>query len=530
MTFACCNLPAYGQQTDPRTRAERLFYFDVSNRMADPRQLADVLGAGLWPLVYYALPPSTVSDSFRQFLQSAEKARVDKQIGSSPSAAASTSTVSKTGLSALLGVAFESGAITQTIEQNVVTLRANADGFIRFLSNQELFPACNRDDAGCNAPGPLKDLEVSASFNVSEAGNNTLTGTSVSGTPVHFSTLLNRRQFASATARYALQNDRDLRSEKYRNKWLDWFQANRSQLASAGRDLLGFVNSAFLKVQQTTAVNDKGTPLKTPAGADLDVYTQWLQETRNELGMKASRQEIEETLDRRLDMLLDKMRQLDPQFDARLRDLADAYVRYFALRRDLASTLVVDPALTAEYTYSEPTLQPKLHTLKVAFAFSPRGTPGTANPGTITFNAGLDFYNDPQPAETLQKTSRWKDAQVALQFDRPLGPADSPAQLSVGAYYQYQINPGIIAIPSGTTVLPGTGISLPPNTSQVLTQKGSIFAAQATLTLQKPGSGMKIPFGLSWSNRTELMKGNEVRGHIGFTFDSSPLFLLDALR
>src|SRR5262249_37765981 len=114
----------------------------------------------------------------------------------------------------------------------------------------------------------------------------------------------------------------------------------------------------------------------------------------------------------------------------------------------------------------------------------------------------------------------------ALQFDRPLGPADSGAQLSVGAYYQYQIHSGIIMIPSDATTLPGTNIALPPTGTPILAQRGSIFVAQAVMTLRLSTSGLKVPIGISWSNRTELLPGNEVRGHIGFTFDSTPLSLL----
>ncbi len=509
-------------QKDPRSIQERLFYFDIAGARLrnSPEKLADVLGNEIWALVYYALPPSAVSDSFKQFLQTAEKTRVDKQVGSSATAGGSTSTVSKTGLVELLGFALESGAVSPTIEQNVVTLRANADGLVRFASNQEIFPACGPSDPDCAAPGPLKDLELSAAFNVSDAGTKTFKGTApTTGGSVDFSAVLQRRPFGSATVRYAVDNNRDLRSKKYRENWLKWFQSNRSQLAAAGRDLLGFVNSVLLRVQQQVAV-----------GGNLDVYTQWFQETQQALKQSRSDQDVQETLQRRLDVLLEKMQSLDPEFDNRLQDLANAYFRYFALRRGLASTLITDPAWTLEYTYSQPMLQPNLHTVKVAYAFSPRGTPGAANPGTISFNAGLDFYRESQPAGTSLNTSRWKDAQAAVQFDRPLGPADSPAQLSLGAYYQYQIHPGILTIPSGATALPGTNSTLPPNGSQLLTQRGSIFAAQAILTVRIPASGLKVPVGISWSNRTELVKGNDVRGHVGFTFDSSPLFLLPGLR
>lgn len=522
--------------SDPRTTAERLNYFDLSviinlpaaaTRNARRDDMADALGTHNYAFVYYALPPSTLSDSFKEFLQSAEKTRVDQQIGSSASAGGSTSTASKTGLATLLGFALESGAVTQTIDQNVATLRANADGLVRFLSNQELFPACDRKSPECSAPGPLKDVELSVSFNVNDAGTRTLSGVApASGNPVDFAALLSKHQFSAATARYAINNNRDPRSKKYRDKWMAWFKANQSLLQAAGRDLLSYVAALHLKAQQTDI---NGVPTATSGLPDQ--YTLWLADTQKLLAAAPLIEaEWQKVMASQLDILLDKMRKLDPEFDSKLTDLARGYVRYLALRRDLSSTLITDPALTVEYTYSQPTIQPKLHTVKVAYAYSPAGAAGMPNPGTITFNAALDFYQKPQLTGTLQNSSRWKDAQAALQFDRPLGPPDSPAQLSLGAYYQYQIHPGIITIPDGATVLPGTNITLPPSGTQLFTQKGSLFVGQATLTVRLSSSGLKVPIGISWSNRTDLVKGNEVRGHVGFTFDSTPLFLIPGFK
>jgi len=415
----------------------------------------------------------------------------------------------------------------QTIDQNLASIRANADGLIRFLSNQELFPACSPSDPRCDPASALKNLELSVSFNISDAGARTLTGVSPSsGSQVDFSALLTKHQFSSATARYALLNNRDPRSKAYRDKWINWFKTNQSVLQAAGKELLTNIAAATLLIQQT---GEDGKPTRETGNPDQ--YTLWAKETRDKLDAAPKTEAAWKTvLQQQLDALLAKMRALDPDFDRKLADMGKAYVRYLALRRDLESTLITDPGLTLEYTFSQPTLQPKLHTVKIAYAFSPKGAPGTVNSGTITFNAALDFFQNPQLTGTRQDTSRWKDAQAALQFDRPLGPADSPAQLSVGAYYQYQIHPGIFTIPADASMLPGTSIPLPPGGSPILAQKGSIFVAQATMTVRIASSGLKVPMGISWSNRTDLVKGNEVRGHVGFTFDSTPLFLLPGLK
>jgi hypothetical protein len=152
------------------------------------------------------------------------------------------------------------------------------------------------------------------------------------------------------------------------------------------------------------------------------------------------------------------------------------------------------------------------------------------NPGTITVNAGLDYYQDAQPTGAGLGTSHWKDAQAAVQFDRPLGPAGSASTFSASLYYQYQMHPNIFIVPPGPITIQGTTIPIRAAGLPLLSQPGSIVVAQATLTIRMASSGLKIPIGVAWSNRTELVPGNRFIGQIGFTFDSSPLLLMNALR
>jgi len=529
--MSCERASAQTAQPDPRSLAERLYYFKLDEVLAaeaatrDARRddVANVLRTHTYAFVYYAIPPTVISDSFKEFLQAASKARVDKQLGASPSAGAATSVVARTGIASLFDVALEAGALSQTVDQNVVTLRTNADGLVRFLSNQEVFSACPPSEPDCSSAGPFRNLELAASFNAGDAGTQAVNGKTPAGTPIGLSALLNKQDFSSVTARYAVLNSRDIRSDDYRKKWLEWFQANSQTLGIAGADLLGYVSNLLEKVQTTSST-------ETVGGVPIDQYTVWMRDTRAKLrDAQRTPTDWQLVMHERLDLLLATMRKLDPEVDSKLLDLSRAYARYLALRRDLAATLITDPALTLEFTYAEPQAQPRQYAARVAYAYSPKGATGAANPGTITFNGALEMWLDAQPSGTSPTTSRWKSAQAAVQFDRPLGPADSAGQLSVGAYYQYQFNPGVLLIPVGSTMLPGTTIPLPAAGTPVLGERGSVFAAQATLTIRLAG-GMKVPIGVSWANRTELVTGNQVRGHIGVTFDTAPLFLLSGLR
>jgi hypothetical protein len=507
-----------GQATDSRSTQDRLQFFalsdvraiaDQQNRTDKTRDIADVT-KHVFAFVYWARQPATVSDALKTFLRQANASRVDQQTGAGASAANTSSVVSKTGLATLFGLAVESGAVTQTIDQNVATFRANADGLVRFLSNQDVIPACGSNDTNCSA-GDLKNLELSASFNVSNSTAQTLSGTTAAGQTAAFSSFISQHQFSSAGVRYAIANNRDLRSAAYVKEWNDWLQANKAALSAAGVQLETANDALFGKVEH------EGNP---------DFYSTWHQATFAKLAASSTEAEWDATMQAQLQTLLDEMRKLDPSVDAEVEALEASLLRYLVLRSDLSSTLVTDYGLTVDYTYSQPALQPSLHSFRVAYAYSPKAKANGPNPGTITVNGAFEFYQTPQLTGAGMTTTRWKDAQAAVQFDRPLGSAASPAQLSLGAYYQYQKDPSIIVIPSGATTLPGTSIPLPAAGTPLLSQKGSIYAAQMTLTLKIASSGVTLPIGLSWSNRSELLSGNQVSAHIAMTFDPSSLLLL----
>jgi hypothetical protein len=127
--------------------------------------------------------------------------------------------------------------------------------------------------------------------------------------------------------------------------------------------------------------------------------------------------------------------------------------------------------------------------------------------------------------KTPVKTGRVRDAQASLQLDVPLGKLDKKgaAVFTLAAYYQYQIENGILKI-AGNPVAPNTSITLPLNATVLLTPKGGIFIAQAKLTFRAAQGQAKIPVAITWSNRTELIKAPEIRGNIGIQFDWDTLF------
>jgi hypothetical protein len=115
---------------------------------------------------------------------------------------------------------------------------------------------------------------------------------------------------------------------------------------------------------------------------------------------------------------------------------------------------------------------------------------------------------------------------LAAQFDRPLGDRIThPATLALAGYYQYQFDPTVLKIGPGNLV-PGTTITLPQDASVLLSKSGTIVIAQAKLRLDMKSTGLKIPFGVSWANRTERLNASDIRGHIGLTYNFDSLFSL----
>ena len=252
-------LPLFGQSTDP------VAAFNVAaliNQPGFPANLADVSINAKQEFVDYvraksALQQSAFSATFGPLLRSAENGRVDEQAGASATAAGTASAAEKAGITGLVTAALENGALTQTLDQNLLTVRGNAEGLFRFLSGQDVIPIC-LDAASTNCdPSPLSNLELTASFDVSQSNTQAVTGQNpADGTSLAALLTSNKRQFSSASARFAILNSRDLRSKNYRDAWSKWFVQNKAGLLKASADLLA-TQAFYDKIQAIDADGKK---------------------------------------------------------------------------------------------------------------------------------------------------------------------------------------------------------------------------------------------------------------------------------
>jgi hypothetical protein len=225
--------------------------------------------------------------------------------------------------------------------------------------------------------------------------------------------------------------------------------------------------------------------------------------------MRHTRKELEH----QLGLLIDLMKAKDPELKKHIQSLSNAYSNYFQVRDDLLQK-IQRHKMSLEYTNQHPKGEPNTSNIRFVYSHQP-----TASPILITVNAAVDFYHS-----APKDTGTFRDFQLAGQMDRRLGQVANlgNAVLTIAGYYQWMKEDALIHIAEGN-IAPGSGIVLQGTAAKLLGTKGSIGIGQVKLTLPM-GGVVKIPFSVSFSNRTELINEKDVRGQVGMTFDLDSLF------
>ena len=247
---------------------------------------------------------------------------------------------------------------------------------------------------------------------------------------------------------------------------------------------------------------------------DQDMYIDWRAETIKIL-KQANPAEFGSVLTTRLDLLIEKMVAVDPEFKTRITTVRRTFMNYATVRDDLLREIHSHRA-SFEYTNQHPLSQPTTSNFRFIYSHQP-----TRSPTLVTAKFAATWYNQDQPGTT---TGRFRDLQIAGQLDRRLGEIAhlGNAIATFGGYYQWMKEDALITIPAGN-VAPGSGIVLPNNAVVLLGTKGHIGVVQGKLTIPINGV-MRVPISITWSNRTELIKEEDLRGQIGLTFDLDNVF------
>jgi len=494
-------------------------------------------------LAYYKMNPRLLTFAHKRFMQTQDDQRTDKQIVAGSAAGGTGDPVAMPGLPDLLAYAVSTGVVSQTVNQNVTTFSVNGDGFYRFLAGEN--PACSGADPGvddqdrttfqdsCTPPSWANNLSVSAAFNTGTS-SQTVTGQSaMTGMTQSALVNVNGKTFSSASLRYAPTNTRSPKSKQSSDKFQAVIAPGRYlQFQGPGGRLLEYIVNLLrseISASEFNAFQGEVPNLtledspRNPSVRLFDAWHRMIDALGQEQDTRAlpSRNVDEAFLVKTMTIGLELLRTKDPAFDEKVQQLSESYVKYLTRDAVTGGDLVHSAMVTADYTFSRPPLEPDLHTFTFVFSFSPAPKNST-NPLTLTANLGTSIYAKSQPTDAKGNTGVLRNIQSALQFDRSWKANQTPIQVSLGGYFQYQVKPGIINVPSGSTI-PGTSIMVPGDAATLLAPKGLIAVAETKVTLHVPGISMPIPLGFSYSNRTDLLKGSELRAHIAFSFDTISL-------
>jgi len=456
--------------------------------------------------------------AFTRFVQDFEARRNDKQTGSGTGTGGSTNLVSKGLTAQAVSVAAEYGALTQSVNNQVVTVQGSLGGFASALARQKLIEYCpsGNDQSTCLSRAGLdflKRISYGVSFDTSRSSESVSATPSgqQQGTvqPVTFTA--NRHQISSWTGRIALWNTRDTNSDAFKTKWTSTLQAatgaaggqgssdaqnpSADQIKAAGADLLksfqSFIDSIKFGTSYTNALAAAVERLQRATAADLD-------------------SRFDEWADEFIKMLPDNPALVDNAVD-----LLQARSVYLLAEDELVSALADKPVLSFEYNNNRPVSQDPTSTFRLIF------DRGIGKKWSITSNGAFTIY-DTRPK--LAKATRLRDAQLGLQIQRDIGKLFAvPAAVAATYYFQYQNGPAILNVTPGTP-LPGiTFTGLPANATQVFAETGNLHLGQLRLVLTPGKSSVRVPFAVSYSNRTELIAKPAWRAQVGISYDFDAL-------
>jgi len=443
--------------------------------------------------------------AFPAFIKLLETLRTDKQSGASSGTGGSTNLVSKGTTAKILSIAAEYGALTETVNKQIVTVQGSADSIPAVLIRHNLVRYCpTRGTPDCASSTLIQTLQrfsYAVSFDTGQTGQSVeaTASTSQVGTAVPVTFSADSHSVTAVTVRTVLVNARDKVSKSYQEAWREKVLTSPGALNEAARRLLQSAGG-FL----TLVIDDPG-------------YGPWQAETVRRL-LAARRDQIQKVWDTRLQALVELLRPRHPDLQERAADAVAAF-RAFRFEEDAVVATLQKPVATLQYDYKSPLNQPSTSTLRFVF------DKGLADGWSFTANAAIEAYND-RPSSFVPGRGYVRDAQVGLQFQKSLGTVYllGAAAMAGTYYFQYQNRPSILNLTPGTS-FPGISfVGLPDTATQVFSTRGNIQVGQIRLVLGPENSSARFPVSITYSNRTEFIDRPGWRGQVGVSYDFDSLF------
>jgi len=407
--------------------------------------------------------------------------RTDKQVGQTAAAGNSSSTVSTGSVPWLIGVALEHGAVTQSVENNLITFRGNIANVIKAAKLKDYIQSYRAGEDNMFVRNISK-----ASFSISY---NTAQGSSADN--------LQTGNLAGYSFHIDLYNHRDPRDKRYDSDW-DSLLANLGDVATA--------NGKFF-----TAVSKNHRSELRLWQARADAVFKTLPPGAESAQILAAFQAV-------ADDFVATFGGFDDALKA-ARNVAVAADDYGKQKGQVVYKIMHSPIVSVEYvgTKQSATQLPdsSSSTLTVAGSLPDLSTINIIletyllKDSQFTLNASTTLFNSTSAGS---KIGNVRDYRFAGQADIPL--------------------PEIPPLGKPTLSLSGLFLSLleEPLGQQVLvngvaeSRTGNIGLFQAKVSFPVKNAGIAIPISITASNRTELIKENDVRGSIGVTFNLDHIF------
>ncbi|MFN2491264.1 MAG: septum formation initiator family protein [Pyrinomonadaceae bacterium] len=421
----------------------------------------------------------TVDAAVKSFVLDIEASRADKQFGADAKSSGTTSLAVKGGIPTVLSWAVENGAAVSSSTGTTLTFRVNPVGFVEALSGLGYISGFRRTD---NDPLINAFRRTSLGFSF-----DTTRGTS---SPTFVGS---KQQLSAVSFRYQFVNQRDPRHQRYQALWDEFFRNQGLAFTKLQSDRLKQLEN------ETAEASFRNEDLK-----------RWVEQTNTALNSTsisatqltriAATEEIRNILEQRLSALPTTELEKDPTVIKAISDFVGAYLPYLREKKKIMDGVAKGTLVTFEYTnYREPTA-PDLSNFRF---IAEKGTIGGFD---ITANGSLTFFNR---RPTGANFKRIRDFDFSLQLDKKLDDVMGlgASTLSFTGKFQRLTSD---AIAFDGTILPDV--------------RGDIAAGQVKLMIPLKDTGLKIPFSLTFANRTELIREKEVRANFGFTFDLDTIF------
>lgn len=441
------------------------------------------------------------------FFLTADKKRTDKQIGSSPNSAGTTSLAVKGGAPSIIGWAVENGAATSSITGNTVTVRVNPYGLLRaiggrgFLGEGFLTNLKNPKSEETKTQDFLRKFSTSFSFDTIRGNEN----------PTF---IVSQQQLSAFSVRYEFINQRTPYSQTAQKKFREFVSQNSKtfnqydQLIDKLVDQNNgtFKNSALQGWLDETNRKIKAIPNPSkekvkliqnqlkPGDENLAEVLKLVDAESTRKYKEAVRLVIQEQLNSfPVDQLLE-----DPVVKTAFEDFANLTVSYEKQRQNFIKEVNKGTVAAFEYTNNREPVAPDTSNFRFIYENG-----RFFNNTDFTFNASLTMYNK-KPMFTGVK--RVRDFQFALQTDTTLENFGDTVVTFAGRYERLN-----------TDVVDPLGVVMPNS-------KGDVAVGQFKFTIPIADWGIKLPLSLTFANRTDLIKESTVRANFGFTFDLDPIF------